>query len=259
MAKSDDILKKYGITQVRGSDGSHKNAAPKTTTPKATGVSKADNILTKYGINQVRRSNSGTTQNWYDESVSLLSQAQKYFSDWHSKDDKGYRGLQDQIDSYISQGDYWYKQHSHDKDASSAIGDVLMALNRYSSMTGELRDYYGQWETADDYSSYLDWQKDYDEKSKYDTAAGQKEIDALENELSNLKNGKANLGPYRPVDNSYLGSPYAAAQQSEPASYQAVNTTVNGRPYAAGIHAQYEQLEVDPTDLRSRSPRRSST
>lgn len=250
MAKSDDILKKYGITQVRGSDGSHKNAAPKTTTPKATGVSKADNILTKYGINQVRRSNSGTTQNWYDESVSLLSQAQKYFSDWHSKDDKGYRGLQDQIDSYISQGDYWYKQHSHDKDASSAIGDVLMALNRYSSMTGELRDYYGQWETADDYSSYLDWQKDYDEKSKYDTAAGQKEIDALENELSNLKNGKANLGPYRPVDNSYLGSPYAAAQQSEPASYQAVNTTVNGRPYAAGIHAQYEQLEVDPTDLR---------
>ena len=247
MAKSDDILKKYGITQVRGSEGSP--AAPKTSTPKETGVSKADNILAKYGINQVRRSNSGSAQNWYDESSTLLSQAQKYFSDWHSKDDEGYRRLQDQIDSYISQGDYWYKQHGQDKDASSAISDVLRALNSASSNTGKLRDYYGQWETADDYSSYLDWQKDYDEKSKYDTAAGQKEIDALEEELSKLRREKATTGPYRAVENSYLGSPNAAAQQKEP-TYTAVNTAVNGRPYAAGLQAQQAQREVDPTDLR---------
>ena len=247
MAKSDDILKKYGITQARGSEGSP--AAPKTSTPKETGVSKADNILAKYGINQVRRSNSGSAQNWYDESSTLLSQAQKYFSDWHSKDDEGYRRLQDQIDSYISQGDYWYKQHGQDKDASSAISDVLRALNSASSNTGKLRDYYGQWETADDYSSYLDWQKDYDEKSKYDTAAGQKEIDALEEELSKLRREKATTGPYRAVENSYLGSPNAAAQQKEP-TYTAVSTAVNGMPYAAGLQAQQAQREVDPTDLR---------
>ena len=61
MAKSDDILKKYGITQVKGSEGSSNKAATTTSTQKATGNSKADAILAKYGIIQGTSTAKGST------------------------------------------------------------------------------------------------------------------------------------------------------------------------------------------------------
>ena len=65
MSKADDILKKYGITQVRGSESKKKsnNTSNTTnTTKRSTGSSKADSILDKYGITQVRNAET-------DESV----------------------------------------------------------------------------------------------------------------------------------------------------------------------------------------------
>ena len=158
MAKSDDILKKYGITQVKGSEGSSSKATPTNSNQKETGTSnkkttgtsnkKADDILSKYGITQVRSSKSSSVQNWANESRDLLVEAQSYFDGkWHDKDDERYKSLQDRIDSYISQGNSWISQYGEDDAFRSALSVLTSASNDISN----LHRYYSQWDTEDDY------------------------------------------------------------------------------------------------------------
>ena len=90
MSKSDDILKKYGITQVRGSEGNTSTSVQTTKKPPTTGgkTSKADGILSKYGITQVRGSEgnqkatenrqTGSAQNWVDSSSAHLKNAENF-------------------------------------------------------------------------------------------------------------------------------------------------------------------------------------
>lgn len=59
MSKSEDILKKYGVTQVRGSEKT-THSDGESTSQKATGITKADSILAKYGIIQAKSDVSST-------------------------------------------------------------------------------------------------------------------------------------------------------------------------------------------------------
>ena len=258
MSKADDILKKYGITPVRGSEGSSSKAAPTASNQKTTGTSssKADSILAKYGITPVRGSEGGATvslpstsgaaQNWIDSSKSYLSDAEKYLSSWRKRDDNDeeYASLMKRNSSLIAEAYNWRNQYAEDDEAVSYINEVISALSNSRGSFKKYLDYYGQWETEDDYNKYVAYQKDYDEKSKYDLDAGQKEIEALEAELKELRKPA--------VPNTYANDrPYAVGQTSPASGYTTGSTMANGRPYAAGQQAQ-AQREEDPNDAKIR-------
>ena len=104
----------------------------------------------------------------------------------------------------------YLNENRYKMDVSSAkqMEDMLRELDRaygdaMSAFTNN-RDYYAQWETEEDYNSYLDYQKDQDEKSKYDVQGGRREIEELEKELADLKLRQtgASFGPTANRDNA---------------------------------------------------------
>ena len=153
MAKSDDILKKYGITQVKGSEngtgttGGNSSSSGST----GTGIKKADDILSKYGITQVRPSSFGTAKEWSDAGTSLLSEIQQSFSKWRKSNDDEQNKLQAKINSYISQAERWRSLYSDDDEVVSYIDSVVSALSKASSYASQNHKYYSQWDTEDAY------------------------------------------------------------------------------------------------------------
>ena len=169
MAKSDDILKKYGISQVRGSEGKTGENAQKSSSHKETNVksTKADTILAKYGISQVRNAEGnlnatanaqiGSAQNWVNSSVAHLKNAEDYFKTWRGKDDTGYATLRKKNSSLLAEAYNLRNQYSDDKDATEYIEEVIAALQNAGSSFKKYSDYYGQWETEDDYNKWLQY------------------------------------------------------------------------------------------------------
>ena len=186
MAKSDDILKKYGISQVTGSGGSPSSQKGSSQT-KETGTSKADRILAQYGVTQVKKSNYASAQEWAEASNSLISEIQQHYGSWHEQDDEKYNGFQAKLYSHLSQGDVFRRQYEGDDEAANAIGSILSALNNANSFATQNRDYFSQWKTQQDYDDFLSYQKDYEEKRTFDLEAGQQEVADLERLLDEYK------------------------------------------------------------------------
>ena len=210
MSKADDILKKYGITQVRGSEGSSSKAALTASNQKTTGTSasKADSILAKYGITQVRGSEGGTTvsltstsdsaQSWLDSSKSYLSDAEKYLSSWRKRNDKDeeYASLMKRNSSLIAEAYNWRNQYTGDDEAVSYIDEVISALSNSRGSFKKYLDYYDQWDTEDDYKKAL----------QYSTLEGrQEQYDQNKKRLEELKLQRNSLH-YQPGMNPYTNS-----------------------------------------------------
>ena len=122
MSKADDILKKYGITQVRGSEGS-STAAPKTSSQKAsgTGVAKADGILAKYGITQVR-GNADNFDQWKRDSDDIISR----ITDSGTYDDTS----RSRIYNLMASGSRYRDQYKDDDEVTSYIDDLVNRLGQ---------------------------------------------------------------------------------------------------------------------------------
>jgi hypothetical protein len=78
---------------------------------------------------------------------------------------------------------------------------VLSYLNNFSSSHRDINNafreaqkYFSQWETKADYDAYVAYQKDYEEKSKFNLEAGEKEIAELEKERERIKKLVPNVG-----------------------------------------------------------------
>lgn len=153
MAKADDILKKYGITQVKGSESTSSSNASTSNGAKSkgTGVAKADSILSKYGITQVRPSSFGTAQEWVDAGKSLISDVQKSYSSWRKQNNEEQKELQAKISSFISQSESWRSMYAGDKEAVSAIDSLVSALSKASDYAYNNYKYFSQWDTEYDY------------------------------------------------------------------------------------------------------------
>ena len=163
MAKADDILKKYGITQVTGSE-------------TGTGSAKADKILAKYGVTQVRPSSFGTVQEWVDAGSSLISEVQKSYSNWRKQNDYEQRELQSKIGSYISQSESWRSMYADNEEAVSAIDSLVSALSKASDFAHNNYKYFSQWDTEYDYQrGSAGWLYD-DAETNVDTVARRKAI-----------------------------------------------------------------------------------
>ena len=217
MAKSDDILKKYGITQVKGSENNTGSTATSSNSQKTknTDNSKADSILAKYGITQVRQSKYTSAQEWAEASKSLVSEIQQHYGSWNKQDDEKYNSIQSRLYSYLSQGDAFRQQYDGDDEATTSINSIVAALNNADSYASHNRDYFSQWDSQEAYDEYLAYQKDYDEKKSYDVDAAQKEIEELEKRKAQLLNeSRKPSQPYAAGSKYVESAPYAAGQQA---------------------------------------------
>ena len=123
MAKADDILKKYGITLVRESEGSSNTAAPTTSSTKetSTGVAKADGILAKYGITLVR-GNADNFDQWKRDSNDIISR----ITTSGTYDDTS----RSRIYNLMASGSRYRDQYKDDDEVTSYIDDLVSRLGQ---------------------------------------------------------------------------------------------------------------------------------
>lgn len=221
MSKADDILKKYGITQVKGSGGSASSSTSNTSTQNArsTGSTKADGILAKYGVTQVRvdeKSSTGSAQNWIDSSKSYLSDAEKYLSSWRKRNDKDeeYASLMKRNSSLIAEAYNWRNQYAGDDEAVSYINEVISALSNSRGSFKKYLDYYDQWETEDDYKKALQYSTPEGRQDQYDQ--NKKRLEELKLQRNSL-HYQPGMNPYAnnigPNTMPIYGSGYGAAKE----------------------------------------------
>ena len=243
MSKSDDFIKKYlGET----SSSSQKNTAQQSN--KTAGSSAADAFINKYNptVNESYINSFLSDWNSYASKQKTAydgldwKSATSYKSDEDGSDLMRRSGF---IKSYLQQNKDRIDEDSY-KSLVSQLDDIEGYHSEFTKAFSDARDYFSQWETEDDYNKYVAYQKDRDEKSKYDLDAGQKEIEALEAELKELRKPAASK--------TYANDrPYAVGQTSPASGYTTGSTMANDRPYAAGQQAQV-QREVDPNDAKIR-------
>ncbi len=100
-----------------------------------------------------------TAQEWADSGVALMDDVQRNAGNWFGED--VYQSRSGQFESLIGQGDYWRQQYEGNSEAQSYIDSLLSALTGARDYTAQARDYYGQWNSAEDYGYFTDWsQKD---------------------------------------------------------------------------------------------------
>ena len=123
MSKADDILKKYGITQVRGSEGSTSAAAPTTSSQKttSTGSTKADGILAKYGITQVRGKADNFDQ-WKKDSDDIITN----ITASGTLDDTS----RTRIYNLMASGSRYRDQYKDDDEVATYIDDLVSRLEQ---------------------------------------------------------------------------------------------------------------------------------
>ena len=242
MSTSDNFIKKYlGATPT-----AKKNTVQQSN--KTAGSSAADSFINKYNptVNESYINSFISDWNGYSSRQKAAydglnwKSATAFESDEDGSDLMRRAGM---IKSYLQQNKNRIGEDSY-KSLVSQLDSIEGYHSEISKAFSDAKNYFSQWETEDDYNKYVAYQKDYDEKSKYDIDAGQKEIEALEAELKELKKPAASK--------TYANDrPYAVGQTSPASGYTTGSTMVNDRPYAAGQQAQV-QREADPNDIRAR-------
>ena len=128
--KADDILAKYGITPVRGSGSNTKTESQRTA---GAGTTKADDILAKYGITPVRGSAGGAKgakSSTAGSAQNWIESANSYFND---------------AGKYLNS---WHKRDTNDQEYASL-------MKRSSSLIAEAYNWRNQYAEDDEAVSYI--------------------------------------------------------------------------------------------------------
>ena len=236
MSKADDILKKYGITQVRGSEGSNSSPTNNTNTPKVkgTGNTKAAEILSKYGITQVRGAEGsstvslsnpiGSAQSWIDSSNTFLKDAQQYLGSWRTRndEDEDYTSLMNRSSSLIAEAYNWRNQYAGDDEAISYIDEVLSALSDTRGSFKDYLDYYSQWDSEESYKKWMQYNTPEKRQEQYEK--NQTRLEELQKQQRESRNHQPGNSPYLTGESTSTSSPYGAALQGQQVGSAISNT-----------------------------------
>lgn len=170
--------------------------------------SQVNDIYINTFLDDVKKFTSGS-QSIYD-SMSYLSAASMY--DSRKKTANNLTERSRAISKYLDEN-----KDAFDPEQYDAFKKYLDEFNKESMRSlyemSKKKNYFSQWETYSEYEDYENQQKDYEEKSRFDITAGEKEIAELEQRRASLVNSR------RQPDNSYLTG----------------NTYSGATPYAAGL------------------------
>ena len=214
-----DWLKEYRETQgsqpttsktssaESSSSGNTKKSTSGSTGSGSSGSSFRD-TLKEYREAQAGKSLKG----WAETSLNLIKDVQNYSSNWYDDDEQKHRS--DRFTSLLAQADNWRKQYSSSSDAVSYINSVVDALSEAKTYSYNTREYYSQWDTAEDFGKYQKEQKAYEDMASFDIEAGQKEITALEKKKAELeRHSRTPATNYLTGESSMGSTPYAAGLQ----------------------------------------------
>lgn len=214
MSISDEFIKKHSGKSPNSQKTNQQAAKP-------AGTSAADVFINKYGGQGTvgtgqnnRTKDTGSMQSWATSSIDLIEDTHYRSRDWF--DDNEYKSRSNRIDSLISQAGNWRNQYKSNSDAVAYIDAVVDALSEAKTNAGSAREYYSQWQTADDYNGYLVRQKEYEGKKNYDLEAGRKEIEALERKKAELERSRMKpSNGYLTGTSSVGATPYGARFQGD--------------------------------------------
>ena len=155
MARSDDILKKYGVTQVTG--GSGKTAS--SSGSDSSGSSKS--ILDKYGVSQVRGGKTYDAEkirDWFSGTSSALQSGSQYLSqDGYRKPNTSFSSV---YEKYMDDADDVARFIEDNKSSMENYGDVLDMYNKSVSYLRKMNsniqksnEFFSQFSNEDDYNT----------------------------------------------------------------------------------------------------------
>lgn len=155
MARSDDILKKYGVTQVTG--GSAKKAS--SSGSDSSGSSKS--ILDKYGVSQVRGGKTYDAEkirDWFSGTSSALQSGSQYLSqDGYRKPNTSFSSV---YEKYMDDADDVARFLEDNKSSMENYGDVLDMYNKsvyylrkMNSNIQKSNEFFSQFSNEDDYNT----------------------------------------------------------------------------------------------------------
>ena len=136
-----------------------------------------------YWSNRRRIESASSLKDWADTSSSFIKDMQERSKSWY--DEKEYKSRFDNFSSLLAQADNWRKQYWGNQDAISYIDSVVSAITDSKNFLTSSRKYYSQWKTEDDYKSFLNKQKEYEDKKNLDLDAYSRETSELEKKLKN--------------------------------------------------------------------------
>ena len=174
MAKSDDILKKYGITQVRGSEKGTGTTGGNSSSSGATGtgVKKADDILSKYGISQVKGKTDDFDQ-WKKDSEDIISRITS--AGEHDETSMA------QMYQLMAAGSNYRDQYRDDVETAGYIDSVVSRIAKAESYASEAKDRYARVtspvEDWDMYAGKRGWESYTSETAQRQQALAQEEED----------------------------------------------------------------------------------
>lgn len=250
MSKADDILSKYGIERTYNS-APKTGSASETESTVSLGRSRADKILKKYGIT-IGSSKADDISSWGERSSSLLDKVDDFYStEWRKADEATsfQSSIQEEVYDLLSSAAKYRKQYGNDAQMTSYIDEVVNALAQTGVTANKMSKYWSNWDSQEAYDSYKyqsgmlskygdlssaelleaakaledgeekDWingyqyWKDREEKANLDTEAAQAEIDELNAQLKELRQGQGSS--YLTGGNATESSPYAAKQSGQ--------------------------------------------
>ena len=133
--------------------------------------------------NRRRIESASSLRDWADTSSSFIKDMQERSKSWY--DEKEYKSRFDNFSSLLAQADNWRKQYWGNQDAISYIDSVVSAITDSKNFLTSSRKYYSQWKTEDDYKSFLNQLKEYEDKKNLDLDAYSRETSELEQKLKN--------------------------------------------------------------------------
>ena len=212
MARSDDILKKYGVTQVTG--GSGKTAS--SSGSNSSGSSKS--ILDKYGVTQVRGGKTYDAEkirDWFNGTSSALQSGSQYLSkDGYRKPNTSFSSL---YEKYMNDANDIARFLEDNKSSMENYGDVLDVFNKTVSY---LRKINSNIQKSNEFFSQFSGEDEYNKWNAYSTPENrQKRYDENQQKLEELKQKRQASYVYQPGQNPYLsvgassGAGYAASMQ----------------------------------------------
>ena len=209
-----DALKRYREAQSSNATSSTVSTTPsETSKPSTTGLTGSGgsfrDALKKYREYQETSSLEG----WAEASKNLITDTQSLAFRW--SDGAEYEAQSRRYTSLLANADNWRKKYAGNKDAISYIDSVVAALEDAKRYSFSSRKYYSQWETEEDYNSYLTEQNEYEKKKNYNLDAGQKEIDALESVLEEYNTLTRKVQTLAPSSSEYIAATNRMAEISK--------------------------------------------
>ena len=131
----------------------------------------------------VRKKKAGSSvYGWAKAAASLLDEMQTQIQGWSYKNI--HADYSDKISSLLSQADTWRRQYAGNENAVAYIDSVASALSDLEKAASSATTYYAQWDSEDAYNQALAAYNLAQEQLTYDTVAGQKELDDLQELLN---------------------------------------------------------------------------